>query len=78
MKFENGLLVSWEEYLFTWGESKIPIVTDLLHKNVNKNGLPNGKWFIKHVNENRHNSIESIVLKGESDSQNGNRHGKWK
>ena len=79
-KFENGLLVLWEEYLFTWGESpEIPIVTDtLLHKMQFKNGLPNGKWFTKHVNENRDYSIESIEPEAEGEFLNGNRHGKWK
>ena len=74
-KFENGLLVSWEEYLLTWEESE----TDtLLHKMQFKNGLPSEKWFTKHVNYNRDNSIESIVPKAEGEFLNGNRHGKWK
>jgi len=74
-KFENGLLVLWEEYLLTWEESE----TDtLLHKMQFKNGLPSEKWFTKHVNYNRDNSIESIVPKAEGEFLNGNRHGKWK
>ena len=74
-KFQNGLLVSWEQYLLTWEESE----TDtLLHKMQFKNGLPHGKWFTKHAEYSRNGKLEAVIPKEEGEFLNGKRHGKWK
>jgi hypothetical protein len=74
-KFENGLLISWEEYILREDRTQ----TDtLLHKMQFKNGLPHGKWFTKHAEYSRNGKLEAVIPKEEGEFLNGNRHGKWK
>ena len=74
-KFENGLLISWEEYMLREDRTQ----TDtLLHKMQFKNGLPHGKWFTKHAEYNRNGKLEAVIPKEEGEFLNGKRHGKWK
>jgi hypothetical protein len=74
-KFENGLLISWEEYMLR--EDRTQSDT-LLHQMQFKNGLPHGKWFTKHAEYSRKGKLEAVIPKEEGEFLNGKRHGKWK